>query len=128
MVIVMKKLTLLMTALITLGFAPLTVAEERPEHFEGKPAATLEQAVTNFSEYNKKLSALLDQDKLSPENLQQIHKLTYTLENALAKINSEFTGLAKTLESIHVASEKTDAKTVRMQGQSYLNTAGKVIK
>ena len=35
-------------------------AGERAAHFEGKPSATLAQAVANFNEYNLKLKAILD--------------------------------------------------------------------
>lgn len=124
----MKNLALLMATVVTLGFTPLAPADERPDHFEGKPAETLEQAVVNFTEYNTKLKELLAQETLSPQDLHEVHQLTYTLENALAKINTEFAGLEKTLEAIHVASESADAKTVKTQGRAYLDTAGKVIE
>lgn len=124
----MKKLTLLMAAVMVLGIAPLTLADERPEHFEGKPAPTLEQAVVNFSEYNVKLAELLAQETLTAQDLHEIHQLTYTLENALAKINEEFAGLANTLEAIHIASESNDPELLRVKGRAYLDTAGKVIE
>ncbi len=124
----MKNLTFLLAAVVTLGVAPLAWAEERPEHFEGKPAETLEQAVANFSEYNAKLAELLAQEKLSPADLHKVHQLTYTLENALARINDEFDGLADTLEAVHLASESADAETVKTQGRLYLDTAGQVIE
>ena len=124
----MKNLTFLLATVITLGLAPLTWAEERPEHFEGKPAETLEQAVANLSEYNAKLAGLLAQEKLSPADLNKVHQLTYTLENALARINDEFDDLADTLETVHIASERADAETVKAQGRIYLDTAGQVIE
>ena len=34
-------------------------ADERPDHYKGKAADTLQQAVANFSEYNQKLNTLL---------------------------------------------------------------------
>ncbi|HBZ30747.1 MAG TPA: hypothetical protein DEO56_09165 [Nitrosomonas nitrosa] len=103
-------------------------AEERPDHFKGKPSETLEQAVANFSEYNGKLADLLAKDALSLQDLHQVHELTYTLENALEKLNAELTELANTLEAVHVASENGDAKTTKEQGARYLDTARKVIK
>ncbi len=124
----MKKLVFLTTSVFVLIFSALTFADERPDHFKGKPAETLEQAVANFSKYNNKLANILAKDNLSPEELHSIHELTYTLENALEKINAEFAELAKMLETVHVASETADAKTVKNQGTRYLDTAFQVIK
>lgn len=124
----MKKLIFLTTYIFSLGISALTLAEDRPDHFKGKPAETLEQAVTNFSEYNGKLAKILAKETLSSKELQSVHELTYTLENALEKINAEFIELAKILETVHVASETADAKTVKNQGALYLNTALQAIK
>lgn len=124
----MKKMTLLVAGLFALGLSAVVQAEERPDHFKGRPSETLEQAVANFSEYNGKLADLLTKDALSPNDLHQVHELTYTLENALEKINAELTELAKTLEAVHVASESGDAKTTKEEGARYLDTARKVVK
>lgn len=124
----MKKMTLLVAGLFALGLSAVVQAEARPDHFKGRPSETLEQAVANFSEYNGKLADLLTKDALSPNDLHQVHELTYTLENALEKINAELTELAKTLEAVHVASESGDAKTTKEEGARYLDTARKVVK
>lgn len=123
----MLKTFLLILAITTLGFAVNSTAEERIDHFEGKPSETLEEAVKNFSEYNKKLSSILEKEKLTNQDMVKIHQLTYTLENALAKINKEMDELAVTLEELHLASEKVDNEKVRNKGISYLNTAQTVI-
>src|SRR5690606_14131897 len=91
----------------TLALAPLASpawasgAGERSAHFEGKPSATLAQAVANFSEYNLKLNAILD-GKVTDADMAEVHQLTYTLENALKKINEEMSALAGTLEEVHL--------------------------
>jgi hypothetical protein len=97
------------------------------EHFEGKPAATLEQAVANFAEYNGKLKAILA-GKVSDADLAEVHQLTYTLETALKKINEEMAGLASTLEEVHLASEKLDRDAVLEHGRAYLSVATEVVK
>lgn len=102
-------------------------ADERIEHFEGEPSETLEEAVKNFSEYNKKLASILEKDELTNQDIVKVHQLTYTLENALSKINDEMEELAETLEEIHLASEKVDTEKVKNKGTSYLNTAQTVI-
>ena len=124
----MKKMILILTSLFALGLSAMIYAEERPSHFKGMSSETLEQAVVNFSDYNGKLAKLLAQDTLSPQELHQVHELTYTLENALEKINAEFAELAKTLEAVHIASESGDAKTTKEEGARYLKTARQVVK
>jgi hypothetical protein len=112
-------------AWVTMG---LVAHAERPDHFKGLTADTLEEAVKNFSEHNQQLAATLDQGELSAADIAAIHELTYTLENALEKINAELTALTDTLEEVHVASEIADRDTVLTKGREYLSTARKVIK
>ncbi|RFA29308.1 hypothetical protein CAI21_09530 [Alkalilimnicola ehrlichii] len=110
---------LLMTATATAG--------ERVDHFQGLPAESLEQAVANFSEYNVRLAAILENDTLTAEDMHRIHELTYTLENALEKINADLTALADTLEELHVASETAQYEAAQQFGAAYLEKARKVI-
>jgi SMC interacting uncharacterized protein involved in chromosome segregation len=102
--------------------------DDMPQHYEGKKAETLEEAVKNLSEYNDKLQKLVSQDDLSAAEMEEVHKLTYTLENALNKINSDLFKLTKTLEDVHLASERRDAETVKEQGRSYLQTSRTVVE
>ncbi|MFC3339728.1 DUF6746 family protein [Paracandidimonas soli] len=103
-------------------------ANERVDHAQGKPAETLEQAVANFSEGNRQLSELLATKPMTPDVFHEIHMLSYTLENALKKINEEFAALADTLEEVHLGSERMDEGAVVMNGEDYLAVAGKVVK
>lgn len=123
----MKARVLMMAALIA-SASPALMATERPEHYKGQASETLPQAVSNFSEYNEKLAVLIEQDDLTPAELHQVHELTYTLENALGKIQAELEGLAQTLEEVHMASEKSDAATVRSKGGEYLETSRQLVK
>ncbi|WP_100638903.1 DUF6746 family protein [Marinobacter salexigens] len=97
------------------------------DHFKGVPANTLEQAVANFSEYNNKLEKVLAGD-LTPEAMNEVHQLTYTLENALQKLDDEIDELEDTLEKVHKASERADPDTVRTAGEQYLSNSRKIIK
>ncbi|WP_111642525.1 DUF6746 family protein [Marinimicrobium alkaliphilum] len=99
------------------GLAGGAVAD-RVDHFKGKSAETLTEAVENFATYNRRLASLLDQE-LSDARLVEIHELTYTLENALEKINAEMTVLADTLEELHVASETFDREALAAAGERY---------
>lgn len=124
----MTKLSMLFaSAFLALALAG-TANAERPDHFRGKSAETLSEAVANFSEYNQKLAAIVAQNELTPADMVKVHELTYTLENALEKIDSELAELADTLEEVHVASERLDAETVKTQGRKYLKTAGEIVR
>lgn len=106
---------------LTLSAASWAAAEgSRAAHFKGEPAETLEQAVSNMTEYNGKLEALLGKDELSPMDMHEVHQLTYTLENALQRIQAELETTAEVLESVHVASETGKPAVVKEQGQAYL--------
>ncbi|HEY8386652.1 MAG TPA: DUF6746 family protein [Porticoccaceae bacterium] len=125
----MKKLVQCAVLTFTaVGFTGAVLAsDDRPDHFKGVPSETLEAAVGNFSEYNKKLAEILAKDELTPEDMVHVHELTYTLENALEKLEDEIDDLADVLEEVHEASERLDAATVKQQGDRYLDTAGKII-
>lgn len=96
---------------------------ERAEHFSGLPAETDEQARENLREYNAKLKALLNQKKLSASDLGEIHRISYTLENAIAQLDPEVKWIAEYLEEVHLASERADRDTVRKKGRAYLSAS-----
>ena len=113
------------------GLLPLAapaLADDRPDHFKGQPAQSLEQALTNLSEYNAKLQGILAQEQLSAKDSHQVHELTYTLENALERIDDELEELAETLEALHVASETAELDKVRALGATYLDKARPIVQ
>lgn len=115
----MKKMQFLAAAV--LGFSFINISHADPvEHFQGRSADTLTQAISNFNKGNQRLENLLSQDAISAEDLAAIHELTYTLENALARINAELDALAETLEEVHLGSEENDADRVKTEGDKYL--------
>jgi hypothetical protein len=124
----MKKPILMTVSLIVMSLSSPGQAEDRLVHFKGKSAETLEQAVSNFSEANTRMAEVLAKKTLAPMDMHEVHQLTYTLENALKKINKELEGLEETLEKVHVASESGKVDVVRAQGKDYLDIARKVIK
>ena len=107
---------------------PALADSERPEHYKGLPSETLEEAVKNFSEYNTKLETVLAAEDLDLAKLDEIHQLTYTLENALGKIKADLDTLSETLEAVHKASEHGDAETARREGAKYLSTSRTLVK
>lgn len=102
-------------------------SDDRAQHFKGVPSNTLEEAVKNFSEYNKKLSVIMLKDKIEPVDMGKIHQLTYTLENALAKIKKSLDNIEENLEDLHQASEKGDYDKAHKKGRKYLTESEKII-
>ncbi|MDX1587774.1 MAG: DUF6746 family protein [Oleiphilaceae bacterium] len=114
---------------LLLSMLPFSLmAEERYDHFEAKESNTLEEAVDHFSEYNARLAQIVSQDELSAEDLNKVHELTYTIENALAKIQEESDAMAVALEEVHQASERSDAETVKSQGKQFLDSAQTLVQ
>lgn len=122
-----KRIAAGIVAALGIVFTPLVSAAEDGGHFKGKPAETLTQAAANFSEYNHKLQAILD-GEVSDSDLAEVHILTYTLENALKKINADMDALADTLEAVHKASEKLDRAAVIERGREYLSVSRQIVK
>jgi hypothetical protein len=122
-----RKASFALALIIGLAGPGAALATEGAVHYEGEPAETLEQAVANFSEYNARLSAVLEKGELTAEDMETVHELTYTLENALQTIDQELAELAETLEAMHLASESQDAGSTSQHGADYLNTARTVI-
>ena len=124
----MKTAITLSTTLLLATFASCTVADQqRPDHFKGQQAATLQDAIELFRTNNQNLQQLL-QGELTPQAMVEIHQLTYTLENALEKIHSETTQLKEVLEEVHLASESMDFAKVKQQAKRYLDTANTLVK
>ncbi|WP_089711226.1 DUF6746 family protein [Halomonas daqiaonensis] len=114
---------LLFAALCTGLLATTVQAEERPDHFEGEAADTLTEAVSQFSDTNHQLAVLLAQEELSNADLGTVHRLSYTLENALAKFDEELDAMAVDLEEVHLGSESAERERVRNHGAAYLEAA-----
>lgn len=102
-------------------------ADSRPDHFKGKTSETWEQALHNLSEYNQKLDDILKKD-LSKQDMVEIHKLSYTLENALERIKHEVAQMAEVLEDIHIASEQLDSNVIKEKGPQYLARSKVLLK
>lgn len=114
-------------AAAVLSFSLMNISYADPiQHFQGKDAESLAQAVSNFNKGNQRLEKMLKQDSLSTADIAAIHELTYTLENALAKINTDLDQLALTLEEVHLGSEDNDAARVKKEGDKYLTVTNEL--
>lgn len=123
----MKTTLQIAAAAAALLFAALAFADDDYEHCKGEPSKTLEQAVANLSEYNNRLEKVLA-GELTPEAMNEVHQLTYTLENALGKMDDELEDIAERLELVHKASERADPDTVKKEGAVYLEKSRTIVK
>src|SRR5690625_1321680 len=94
----------------------------RVEHYEGKSSDTLSDALSNFREYNRILEQHLSGD-LTDEDLARVRELTYTLENALEKINDELSDLAEVLEEVHVACDSYNRDASAEHAKNYMRVS-----
>ncbi|WP_303900906.1 DUF6746 family protein [Thiohalomonas denitrificans] len=119
--------SMILGGILGLGMTGITHAEPI-DHFKGKPAKTIEQALENFAEYNQRLDAMLSGGELNATSLATIHEYTYTLENALEKIQAELELVADTLEEVHRASETNETQTVLTKSREYLSASRQAIR
>lgn len=73
------------------------------------------------------MAAIMAKDNLTPNDMEDVHQLTYTLEVALAKLIEESTELAQRLEYVQEASEGDNGARLRDYGLTYLETAQKIV-
>ena len=118
-----KSLALVPALVLGLAAATASLASDRVKHYEAKSAATLEEAVAHFVEYNAELAMVLERKTLEAADLEAVHEITYTLENALERMRQDMAELADTLEALHLASEDHDEAATREQGAAYLASA-----
>ena len=103
--------------------ATATASAAEVEHYSGKEAKTLEQAVTNLHEYNDRLEQVLSKDDLSAEDMAKVHELSYTIENALKRIQTELGTMAGDLETMHLSSERNEKESALKHGRKFLEQA-----
>lgn len=107
--------------LLCLALSPaISLADERPEHYSGEKAETLEEALENLRTYSDKLATIVQDESFDSEHLNSVHEITYTLENALQTVEEELQQLAETLESVHIASEQGETTTVAEDSRIFL--------
>ncbi len=90
------------------------------DHFKGKPSPDLKSALCNLQEFDKKLKMATTGDKLTPQQMADVHQLTYTLEVAVQKLQSELVIVAEELEKAHKGSEVMANEKVKNGAKEYL--------
>ena len=119
----MQKTLSLIALAVAITLSPVTFANEKaPErvaHYQGKQASGLAEAVANLREANAQLADLLG-GEVGEYDIHDIHSLSYTLEESLAKLRKEVENLQGEVESMHFYSEGLDRDEVIQYGNAYL--------
>lgn len=118
--------TIVSLALAALLAAPALADDDRIEHYKGEPSRSLEEALHNLAEYNARLKAVLEGGEPSGDDFHNIHQLTYTLENALERLDDELDAMEDDLEIIHVASERGEVGKILGAAPAYFERADKL--
>ena len=125
MISVSNKLSVMIVATALLGVG--LVQADEVEHFEGQPSRTVAEAWENLETGNAELRELIN-GELSPVEMAEVHEISYTLENALARLAEAQEASAVNLEAVHVASERNDTETVRANGKAYLGAISGLVR
>ncbi len=113
----LKALSLFICLITAPGLA---LADDRPEHYSGETSETLEEALQNLRDYSDELASIVQKDDFDSGRLHSVHEITYTLENALQRLDKELEQLAETLESVHLASERGETDTVAQDSAIFI--------
>ena len=129
----MKRLTAAILSLGLLAGGPALANGEdhdhehgEVQHYKAQPAPNLEAAVKNLREYNQKLEEHLNQE-MTVENMEKIHQLSYTLENALKRMDKDLNSIASVLEGMHLASEARNEEKVQGNAETYLENMSMIL-
>lgn len=119
-----KNALCIITLSITLIANPAMANEntvQTAQHFAAKSAPDTNTAMCNLAQFNTILSKVTSADKIDPVAMVKVHELTYTLENALARLKITLEETAIALEEVHLASERFDESVVKSQSAAYLS-------
>lgn len=115
----------LKAAIVTIGLAiftlsPLAQADHDMGHFPALKAENIQTALCNMQSYQKNLAEITAKEELTTLDMVKVHELTYTLENALQRLQKDLVKVAADLEEVHQASEKLEADKIQAFGKKYL--------
>ena len=114
----------IIAASFALGLATLPVASDEVDHYAAQPSETLAEAMANLKAYNAKVEEVMAREDLSPQDMEEVHQYTYTMEEAVARVAAEMEKLAVVLERVHLSSEGDNPSALRGAADVYLEMAG----
>ena len=87
---------------------------DRIHHYKGHNVSTISQAILLLQNETSKIATILDKKNLSGQDLESIHEISYSLENAVNFLNEKkmseniIDPLDEAIQAIHYASENHD--------------------
>lgn len=121
------KLKGFLFTLFSIALVNSASADSDAQHFPAIESKSLVEAKCNLSAYQTKLSAILEKSEITPLDAVKVHELTYTLENALIKMQQDLAQMAVVLEEVHLASEKLDTDVIKKQGDVFLSSTNELL-
>ncbi|MCC2608213.1 DUF6746 family protein [Planctobacterium marinum] len=119
------------TLLTTLSVSMLTMtglsADEQYNHFPSLEAPDTTVALCNLNKFNARLAGIVEQSEIGVEDMLKIHELTYTLENAVQRLQQDLEGIAAELEKTHKGSEAMQQDTVKSSANAYLKALSPIL-
>lgn len=88
-------------------------------HFPSVASASVAEAQCNLAKYNASLQDIINLPKLTVTDMLSVHELTYTLEQAIQRLQVSLADVAEELEKVHKASEHLDPNIIVSSGQIY---------
>lgn len=118
----MKKLTLLSAALLTIAAVQpqivLASDDAKVDHYESKDFTNAKEALNALIATSNEMAALASDAELDGTKMEKIHQISYTTENAVAKVGAG-EKLAAALEEVHLASEEHDPADLKNKFIAY---------
>lgn len=95
-------------------------ADDKFSHFPSLDSPSTSVALCNLAEFNQKLQAIVNKKTITTEDMVKVHELTYTLENAVIRLQKDLKTISVDLEKVHKASEHLKADVITGSGTNYL--------
>lgn len=131
MIMTNKIFTALVIGTLTSLSAPVWAndaqAPNRVAHYTAQKAGSIDETLVNLREANAKLKSLLA-GEVGEYDIHDIHSLSYTLEESLARLAEEIKQLHNTVADMHFASEGLNRDAVIDYGEAYLSGIGKIVQ
>ncbi|MDY0072905.1 MAG: hypothetical protein RBR77_09685, partial [Thauera sp.] len=120
---------LVLASLASFGSQPVLASDapaERPSHYQAKKADSIAETIKILRETNAQLSELLA-GEMGDYDINDVHSLSYTLEDALLALAKEAQALHKVVADMHFSSEGLDRDAVIDYGNMYLRRIQQIV-
>lgn len=121
------------TALVLLMISFSANAQGRPAHYVGQKVANSKEAAQVLNAKIIDINKILKKKKLSDQDLEKVHEISYSLETASDKLLEENSNnpaveeIAESVQALHFSSEKHMEKETR-EWFKVLSSAAKNLK